>query len=226
VPAGRYAVTVFSIDGRRYAPEAQVVTAPTDEVLFTTEEIPTTEEELELEVHVRDRVTGETLEHVARLARVWSFWTSEVETTASGFDSDIWGEPGMPFEWLVAAPGYVPALVSIAAAERVEDRFILEIGLEPGHGAALIVLDAGRSLGGVSADDDVLRMPALAGARIVAGGRTLGTTDHHGLALCRSSSPIERFEVELAGWFVLSVQRFLGHARTPDGIGFVWMTRE
>jgi hypothetical protein len=47
-----------------------------------------------------------------------------------------------------------------------------------------------------------------------------------GWALVEAGAPIESFHVEAPGWTTVAVQRFRGHAETPDGLGFVLMTRE
>ena len=116
---------------------------------------------------------------------------------------------------------------AIRAAQRIGSRMEVVFELEQGFGAALVVLDAGYVLGGSEADfDDVLPMGGLRGARIRSGAKVIGTSDSSGLALCKSDGPIEEFEVELAGWSVLAVERFHGHSQTPDGLGFVLMGRD
>ena len=115
----------------------------------------------------------------------------------------------------------------VSAARPGDDGPVLDVQLAPGWGAALLVLDASRVLGySRSGMDNGVPMRGLEGARIVAGGRTLGISDAHGLALCASDAPIEAFEVLLPGWSRLSVRGFLGHARTPNGLGFVLMIRD
>jgi len=74
--------------------------------------------------------------------------------------------------------------------------------------------------------DDVLPMSGLSGARILSGGKVIGTSDERGLALCACDGPIEEFEVELPGWSVLAVDRFRSHFETPDGLGFAFMARD
>jgi hypothetical protein len=61
---------------------------------------------------------------------------------------------------------------------------------------------------------------------VVVRGETAGTVAPDGVALVEAGAPIESFHVEAPGWTTDAVQRFRGHAETPDGLGFVLMTRE
>ena len=95
---------------------------------------------------------------------------------------------------VIPAPGYVPTLVEMSDAELVDGEPSLDVALEPGHGAALLILDAHRTHGTDSRTGDLLPVLGIAGARVVADGKMLGTSDAQGLALCRSKQPIEQFD--------------------------------
>jgi hypothetical protein len=152
-----------------------------------------------------------------------------------------------PIALLVGKRGYVPALLDVRSAlgaARREPRSVeIELRLERGFGAGLIVLDAehcGRAQPWTARQDDwrfgsrwswrslgdFLPMGGLEGARIVSAGVTIGTSDATGLALCRSDRSIEPFEVALEGWTMLDVMGFRGHDDNPWGLGFVFMVRE
>jgi hypothetical protein len=66
----------------------------------------------------------------------------------------------------------------------------------------------------------------LPGADVLMGGRTIATSDAHGVALASAAEPIGEFDVVLPGWRVLAVHAFgSGHEPLCDGLGFVLMVR-
>ncbi len=223
LPAGRYRISLTPLDGRSYFPETLSVEPPCDGVQFNVG--PATSEN-DLRLRVRDRVTLEECAEISMLWRVGWMWASEVKAEESG--ASLGSTPSnIPLTLLIAAPLHRPAVASLASASRSADGDWLEVDLAPGWGMALVLVDAQRTIGNRDMDlADVLPMPVPAGARVLAGGKEIGRSDETGLALCASDGPISDFEVVLPGWAVLSVERFRGHAETPDGIGFVWMARE
>jgi hypothetical protein len=229
VPVGRYRISLLPLDGRGYAPESFLVEAPAT-VEFTTDQASSPSSDLEYNLVLRSATTGERLGHAVGLVHLESFWAGEVQ---EGDPVQALAQLGerLPISIVVGHIGYRPAVMNLPeamrSAQRIGSRMEVDFELEPGYGAALVVLDAGHVLGGSKVDfDEVLPMGGLRGARIVSGGKVIGTSDSSGLALCKSDGPIEEFEVQLPGWSVLAVDRFRSHAETPDGLGFVLMARD
>lgn len=229
VPAGRYRLSVLPIDGRRYEPESIEVVAPA-EVEFRTEELEASSRGRTYELLLCDAKSGARLSEASLLFHLDPFWSSEVEQDDAFQELLELGEHA-PASLVVSRPGYRPAFLylpgAFRSARREGDLVQVRLDLQPGWGAALIVVDAEQSLCGDDVmQSSILSMRGLAGARVVANGRVVGTSDARGLALCASDGPIEEFEVELAGWTVLACDRFRGHTETPDGLGFVLMARD
>ena len=229
VPAGRYTLSVLAIDGRSYAPASIEVEAPA-EIEFRTEELVGPGRELSYELVLCDAETGARIRDPVGLFHLDPFWSSQVESGDPVQELGGLGERS-PVSVVVGRAGYRPAFLYLPdayrSARREGDRVEVRLDLQPGYGAALVVVDAERMTGGRNVElSDLLPMEGLAGARVIANGRVVGTSDARGLALCASAGPIEDFEVELPGWTVLACDRFRGHAETPDGLGFVLMARD
>ena len=223
--AGRYRLRVISIDGRRYDRAELDVGVPAADVFFVTRD-GEGESELDYVLTVRDAPSGKVLPEVSVLWRIGPIWLMNVETEEGEF-SEI--GPPFPIDVLgvVSAPGHLPALFTPADYARADDTMRLDLALQRGHGGALVILDAEHMMGGAQARlDDNLAAEGLPGARVVAGGRVIGTSDDTGLALLDAPAPIESFDVRAPGWAVFARMRFQSHAETPDGIGFVLMARE
>lgn len=248
VSAGRHRVHLISFDGRKYLPASAEVDAP-GYVELATQQITNLPSSATYDLRLVDAVTHNTIsadevELRVRLAPLWS------STVVHGDPLQALARAGedAPVTLLVGKRGYFPACLDLRAALKTARReppvVEIELRLEPGHGAALIVLDAQnayRTHPWTAVPDDwrhsglrwswrrldaFLPMAGLAGARIVSDGRTLGTSDATGLAMCRSERAIERFEVVLDGWTMLDVEGFRGHLEDPFGLGFVFMVRD
>lgn len=236
LPQGRYRVSVLSLDGRTLAPESILVEAP-GQVEFRTDQVAAPVDSSRYSLTVSDARTGERLKDVRAVFHLPPFWSTNFSLGDPIRALAFLGETA-PLTLVVACEGYVPAALFLPEAYRTArrdgGRVEVQLDLEPGHGLALVVLDAGQTLGGRGARSSQLSaMPALAGARVLARGRVLGTSDARGLALCRSSDPIDDFEVELPGWTALSTQGFdegtVHRARLVRGklhsVRFVFMVR-
>ena len=223
LPAGRYTVRLRPMDGRRYDRLTAEVQVPAEEVLFTTAEAA--EDEIDYVLRVVDASTGDVLPEASLLWRFGPVWSPDVET---GPGETVESGPSMmDLAGVACAPGYLPRKFVPADFEREGDRVLMEVPLERGHGAALVMLDADRLMGGSEARfDDWLPAEGISGARVVVAGRVVGTSDATGLALVDARNPIDAFEVRAPGWVELTRLRFQDHARTPDGVGFVLMVRE
>jgi hypothetical protein len=258
LPRGQYRLTVipslFGEDGRRYLPESVVVSPPAENLRFQAEDVVAPFQKVRL--RVVDALTGKQLSSCSLLVR-WitpggSFWFSEVDWESTGEAGEL--PPGQSFELVVGAPGYVPARASLLDGRPEGDTTSVDVELEPGWGAALVIVDAEGLLGGSEASLDDGFFGGLAGAQVVVGnkaygafpresfgspleggpagaqvlveGQALGASDESGLVIVRTAGPIAGYGVRLAGWSVLARHRFLGHARTPDGLGFVLMVRD
>ncbi len=222
LPRGRYRLSLIPLDGRNYSPAAQSASPPIAGVLFSTEEPKT--RMLKVRFRVRDRATGAAIQDYSLMMHIEHLWVRDIVIDVQ----DSYDLPsGVELDWVVGAPGYRPGHVSLAQARSEGESTLLEVELERGFGAAFVIVDVDRRMGGKDMDDgEVLPWPVPAGARVLTGGKEIGRSDETGLALCASDGPITDFEVVLPGWAVLSVERFHGHAETPDGIGFVWMARQ
>ena len=229
IPEGRYKLTLNSLDGRSYEPAFLEVSPPYSEAVFTSEEIVSKIDARELTFHVRNRSTGESLREFSVLIRVGPLWTTRVQSPGSGGLGDfgsIYPESSMSF--VVAAPGYLPTFVDLASARIEADRMTLTVDLKPGWGAALVIFDAERLMGGlgVTFDDEVAPVQGLAGVQVFVRGQPVGVSDAAGLALITLDGPIDAKDLRLDGSTVLLLERFQNHTKTPDGIGFVFASRE
>jgi len=181
----------------------------------------------ELVLRVRDSVTQAALERFAWVARLEELWILEAGS-GDGDGGRLAVPMTPPLTLIVAAYGHRPTTVSTADAISAADGRVLDIGLAPGWGAAVLVLDSellmrGEGILGLGSNPALRGLP---GAQVLADGRALATTDAYGLAIGASAGPIQDLEVLLPGWSVVAIRRFRGHARTPDGLGYVLMTRD
>jgi hypothetical protein len=109
------------------------------------------------------------------------------------------------------------------------DQAWIVVALEPGSGAALIVVDAENLMGGANLGfaSGVLPARGLASAEVRVREQTVGRSDASGLAIVtHPGHPGGEFEVSLQGWSVLSRHPVLGPGQLADDIGFVLMVRE
>jgi hypothetical protein len=235
LPRGRYRVSVLSLDERAYAPDSIVVEAPST-VEFRTDQVAAPVHDLRYALDLRDAQTGERLDGARSLFHFPPFWSTVPMLGDPVHGLAFLGE-NAPVTLVFARDGYIPAALympdAYRAARREGEVVEVQLGLQRGHGLALIVLDAGQTLGGRSARaSELSAMPTLAGARILVGGRLVGTSDARGLALCASGEPIADFDVELAGWTALSTQPLdeddSNGIRSPSAVPlrFVFMVRQ
>jgi hypothetical protein len=244
VPAGRYHVSVTALDGRAYEPASAIVEAP-GYAEFTTREVWTMPRLSNYSLRVRDAHSGATLDSTRSLLHMAPFWSTEPTSGDLVQELAFLGE-GAEVTLVVGRQGYVPAALYLPeayrSARRVGEQVEVQLALEPGFGAALVVLDGGSSIGGRAAwSSQLSALPGIAGAKIVANGRVIGTSDARGLALCRSDAPIVDIQVELAGWSTLAIQHLRGFSPASvsakvqtvtyyravlDGLGYVLMVRD
>jgi hypothetical protein len=216
LPAGRYSVRVDPMDGRHYTPASAEVGVPAEDVLFTTDEVMQAED-VTYVLRVTDAPTGEVLPEISVLWRLGQMWSSQIETGPGRMVET--GPPIADLVGVVSSPGHVPRAFAARDFEADGDQLRMELPLERGHGSVIVVLDAEHLLGGSEARfDDYLAAEGIAGARVVSGGHTLGTSDATGLALARAPEPIDTFEVRAPGWVEIS--------RSPGAAAFVLMVRE
>jgi len=225
LPAGRYRVSVASLDGRRYSPAERLVEVPAGGLEFATEQ-SLQDTMATFVITVTDAESGARVPSAAMLLRIGDFWLSEIQVIEDG----LWREEAPrseAFELVVCAPGYLPQRLRLDAAVPVGPELELCAQLQPGCGAALLVLDAeDAASAGAEAFGEVFPARGVPGAVVLVAGRAAGSVAPDGLALVAARDPIEDLRVVAPGWIALAVQRFRGHARTPDGIGFVLMARE
>jgi hypothetical protein len=223
LPPGEYRLSVTPFDGRRYDRTALELSPPAADVLFTTDDDEP--EFVEYELIVTNAETGVLLDGVSLLLRIGGFWTADVGSS-DGLESGE-GPAAIDAGAVVAAPGYRPVYVTLDDGVRTGDTLKFEVALEPGFGAAFIVADGDHLIGGMDAGfSDAVPGPGLSGAEILVAGRVVGRSDANGLALVASEGPISHYDVRLRGWKLLTKHRFRNHEETPDGIGFVLLTRD
>ena len=239
VPAGRYRVSVIALDGRHYEPASVEVEAPGYAEL-TTNDVWRMPALGNYSLNVRDAQSKQPLAQTMSLFHLPPFWSTQPTPGDPVQELAFLGETA-PVTILVGRSGYVPASMYLPdgfrTARRVEGRVEVQLELEPGYGAALIVVDGGNSIGGEAAFASQLStMPVIRGAKILTDGRVIGVSDARGLALCRSPEPITKVEVEFPGWTTLAIHRFGNDFEAYDlrgreidldyGLGFVLMVRD
>jgi len=199
VPPGRYELRPVSFTGGRFEPaSARVV--PGAVVTFQAVAAPSGG----WGFRVRDAESGDELDEFIAFGLVEGSWLG------STFDSeDVF--PIDPSAWLVTAPGYRPLRLPpdqrFDRTTRVEhdethEVLVADIALERGWSLPVVC----RALEPATTLDEMAACLAspLAGARVVADGRAVGTTDAGGLAVVELERAPERIEVELAGWRTVS----------------------
>jgi hypothetical protein len=227
IPEGRYRLELVPLDGRRYEPSTLEVSPPAVDVRFVSDDLLAGDSSVEVLLRALDGRTGQPLERFEFSPRFEDLWILETE------DGDEQGEDvalpvGLEVDLIVSSPGYAPACVSTADAVARGDRRVLDVPLARGPGLAVLVLDADmalRSKGLVAARLHIPLGRALAGARVRAGQRLLGTTEARGLVLCRPGAPIGTLQVSLPGWSVFSIQRH-PHYEPGSGAVLVLMMRD
>jgi hypothetical protein len=236
VPAGRYRVSVIALDGRHYEPDSVEVESPGYAEL-TTNDVWRMPALGNYSLSVRDAETKALLDRTTSLFHLPPFWSTQPTPGDPVQELAFLGETA-PVTLVVGRAGYIPAALFLPdgyrSARRIEGRVEVQLELERGFGAALVVLDGGNSIGGEAAFASQLStMPAVAGAKVLCDGIAIGTSDAHGLALCRSAAPIRKVEVDLPGWTLLASHHFLsegGSSYLPidgsGGLGFVLMVRD
>ena len=240
LPAGTYRLTLVPLDGRSYRPLSIDVSPPAEGIVFASDDVVGDEDSLTLLFRVLDRTTGELVREYSQLPRLGPLWSTWVESTKRMGQNKAVGTfskspaalhrspPGVPVQWVVASPGYVPAVVNLSDARIEGDKAWLVVELEPGWGAALVIVDAENMMGGsdMGLDAGILPAPGLAGAEVRVEGRPLGRSNSTGLAILRTDGPVHAFDVRLRGWTVLARHRIQGPGQLASGIGFVLMARE
>jgi hypothetical protein len=231
-------VSVIALDGRHYEPASVEVEAP-DYAELTTSDVWRMPALGFYSLSVRDAQSKQPLDQTMSLFHLPPFWSTQPTPGDPVQELAFLGETA-PVTILVGRGGYVPAALYLPdgfrSARRAEGRVEVQLELEPGYGAAWIVVDGGNSIGGEAAFVSQLStMPVIRGAKILADGRVIGVSDARGLALCRSSEPIGRVEVELPGWSQLAIHNFPHNFTASDprgreidldhGLGFVLMVR-
>lgn len=221
VPLGRYRLRALGFDGRTYGPSEREVLVPATGVDFGEVD---GEPPPQFLVRVLDQRSGEPLEGAGIVLGLEDLWFLEVEDLPEG---PVPVPRDLACDLVVGAPGHVPVRCSLADAVGDGEVHRLDVRLRRGHGAGLLVLPVEHAL--VRYDGPVggaFLARGVPGARVVVQGETAGTVAPDGVALIEAGAPIESFHVEAPGWSTVAVQRFRGHAETPDGLGFVLMTRE
>jgi hypothetical protein len=222
LPPGRYRVRVVPLDGRIYVPREQVVEVPAAGVDFSTAQ-SLEEAKANYWIDVTDAETGDQVAGASVLLRLGSYWWQA--------GADLGEEPQISegpseidAEFVIGAPGYVPARVAARDYARVGATREYRVRLRRGHGAALVVVDAeaAGSWAEERAFDDTFRAGGVPGARVLVDGHEVSTTPD-GLALIEAVSPIESIQVEAPGWVMLDL---LGFDARAHGLGLVLMARE
>ena len=198
VPPGDYELSPVSLTGGRFEPERARV-SPGAVVTFQAQGLA----RRGWAFRVRDAESGEALEEYVALGRLEDGWIG------AHFDSD----DTFPFEgrgWVVLAPGHrslrLPSDQRFERTTRSEggtthEVFVVDVALARGWSTPIVcrALDPTAEPGLAQ-----LFAPPLAGARILADGRVVATTDGGGLAVVEGERAPERLEVELAGWRIVS----------------------
>lgn len=204
LPEGTYALSCVSLDGRTFAP-ARFTVSPPATVEFTTQESAGEADSWRCCLRFRDARTGEDLSDRASFRRNYvGFWTDEVDS-ASFLD---WLESEgatAHMSLAISVEGYRPTrldLDSLRTAHYSSAPYRHFIDLQPGNGAAIVVLDGDSAMMDTSSWTRTER--GLQGARVRSNGRLVGVTDELGLALCQSDQPIGEIEVDLPGWIAVS----------------------
>jgi hypothetical protein len=224
---GSYELRFQPFDGRTFEPQVLTVSPPAN-VEFETREAQAELHDVSYELHLRDALSGEELSSDgARILRNdLGYWS---ETTSAAFLFSFQRRSlNSTSLAVVVMPGYKPACARLPAIPlsrpAPEAPLEVQVDLEPGHGAALVVLD-GESAWNRRASW-VKTARGLPGARVVSRGKLIGTTDELGLALCRSDRPIRAVEIELDGWVAVErTDSFRLSSLENDGEAFVYMVR-
>ncbi len=206
VPPGEYELEVVAIDGRSYEPERVRVSPPATGLEFHARGAPAEEVELD----VRDALTGEALGSFVALGRIRGEWVADLDNLSRVVE-----------RWVVCAEGYRPAQGDWTDAQVVragEGEPTLEIALHRGHGAALLCKDL-ESDRLVVPEAEGWLTPGLAGVRALAGGRELARSDASGLLVIESDADPGRLELVRPGWRVVE-------DRVDEGLRSVFLARE
>lgn len=192
VPPGSYELSVVAIDGRRYAPAAQLLSPPCEGVEFRAEAT----RGLFYVLDVRDRASGAKLEAIA-LGRTRGQWW--------GYAA---GDPAFTRavdRWLVYAPEHRAARGDFSRAVPTgtdDDGFALarvEVELERGYALALLFKDAAGTRLVAPELGDFLG-DGLAGVQVFDGTTLVAESDADGLALVDLPRAPERLHYGLPGW--------------------------
>ncbi|MCB9915334.1 MAG: hypothetical protein H6828_09315 [Planctomycetes bacterium] len=211
LPAGRYELVLFALDGLPYAPSAQTVEVPGDPLVIAAVAAGTPEV---FAFDVRGAEGGPPIEHYHALFRAPGWWTPGAHGLAPGQPVAALA-PDAPVTWMAWAHGYRPAYgdAGAFAPDEAGGPRRAALVLEPGWGAELYLREAGPA--GAPDDADAYEQIALArlrppvpGVEVWADGALAGTSDAAGLVRLSLAAKPARLELRKPGWRALDTATF------------------
>lgn len=204
LPAGRYEVAAFGVDGWRYAPALVEIELPFDAEGLSLVTLGAAPRELHL--RVRDE-RGEPL------ARPWlrlageRWWFPEASLVRDGESSGRIAAGAAADRWMVFAEGYRPAHGSLA--EPGDEP--VEAVLRPGWGCELLLRDASAGLPRPDLDSWqqaawIFQAQPLGGVTVLADGVPIGRSDATGRVRLALDAAPRRLEFDKPGWRVLDAR--------------------
>ena len=226
VPRGDYKLSVISRDGYRWTPATARVRPPDDKVVFTREdEIP--HRDVVLRAMDPDGKPIASFRVQLQRGEVW-----HPQTFLPGGGGVNFSLPrDLPFSWTITSDGRRPVRgdETDGAVDDDTGALVITATLRPGFGARIVCRDLGD---GFLLDDKggwmaAASRPAVAGVRIFADGRHVGTSDAHGVVDVQLDREPERIELVKSGWRLAPSQGFSSGRLTGGAADVVlWMARE
>lgn len=238
---GRYELSIFPVDGRRYEPTRIEVQLPLqiEGVLFVE---VNAERPRRVGFDVRDAQTELVLPEY--LLRVFGddWWFPEASRVAKGGQFSQLVTDGLANRWMLWAEGYQPAYGSwndleAAAPEDSQDESRIAVGLSPGWGAELVLRDGGAGLPSARLDSWqavalVHQAQPVEGVLVIADGRLVGQSDRDGRVRLELDSVPRELELFKEGWRALGARASGGNGVQRMDVlnekrsAVVWMLEE